>query len=216
MAMPYLPPLCPATTTSYSRRPANRGSTSPWGFTRSQRPASSSPPSSRSLTSDNWRAGAGPQRLERVLECVLGRVFKLPEQSEVPVTSRFHQAVVGHGQPWDHPVVITRKWKDLLSGEWLVKFRYCTSWGGRGLAAAKPEHQHRYYVVADQTTLAFGKFAKDTYVNCSPGQELTIEFKHLQAWTRKEPIQFSQEALDSFNKNERSRRDSGYSDYRSS
>lgn len=137
-------------------------------------------------------------------------MVKLPEKSQVPVTSCAYQQLDLHGQPWNHPVVITGEKKDPWTGEQLVTFRLCTSFGGQGLNAKKAYHHH-YFVVADETTLDSGRFAKGdkTFVNCSPGSEFTIEFKHLQLWTG--TIQFSQEALGSFNMNERrSRRDSGY------
>lgn len=110
------------------------------------------------------------------------------------------------GNPWNHPVVVTKTWES--NGEKLVKIRSCTSWGGQGIGRKQAKHHH-FYVEADESQLAFasGKFDKPTWVNCSPDHELTIEFEHLQLWTGK-AIQFRQSALDSFNKNERVRRDS--------
>ncbi|KAF3034251.1 hypothetical protein E8E12_005709 [Didymella heteroderae] len=238
MAMPYLPPLI---SSSSSRRPATTSppliSVIPGSLLHPQgrtelsnlseraptttsppRPTRSSPPASRAQTSTNWRTGTliqGPPPPSRPV-CIPGRVVRLPEESEIPATSRVHKQLVGRGNPWNHPVVITGAWEDPFIGEQLVTFRACTSFGGQGLEAKNPFHHH-YFVRADESTLVSGSFIKKengTFVNCSPDAEFEIEFKHLQIWTG--TIQFSQEALDSFNKNKRPRRDSGYdSDYSS-
>lgn len=201
MAMKWVPPF---------RRPATASTSllgrSPMALT-PQRPASSSPPVSRAQVATNWRKGAPPPPQRP--ECILGRVVQLPEKAGIPATSIVHQAMLGRGNPWNHPVIITGISED-PSGEQLVKFRLCTSFGGQGIAAKKQYHHH-YYVVADHSTLDSGKFSKGdkTFVNCSPGHEFEIEFKYLQFWAG--VIQFSQEALASFNRNEplpRSRRDS--------
>lgn len=209
MALPFVSPLL-----SNPRRPATSSPTcrgrAPMTLT-SPRLASSSPPS-RGLISANWRTGVPPQGPPPGPECIVGRVVKLPEKSEIPISSRAHQQLDLHGQPWNHPVVITSESKDPW-GEQLVTFRLCTSFGGQGLNAKKAYHHH-YFVVADETTLESGRFAKgdNTFVNCSPSAEFTIEFKYLQLWAG--TIQFTQVALGSFNMNERqSRRDSGYSSY---
>jgi hypothetical protein len=210
MALSFVPPLIsnsrrPATTSPPLRGRASMTLTPP-------RPASSSPPY-RGLASANWRTGT-PLGPPLGPECIVGRVVKLPEKSEVPATSRAHQQLDLHGQPWNHPVVITGESKDPL-GEQLVTFRICTSFGGQGLNVKKAYHHH-YFVVADETTIVSGRFSRgdNTHVNCSPGQEFTIEFKYLQLWTG--TIQFSKEAMDSFNMNKpgpRPRRDSGYGGY---
>ncbi|KAF1928691.1 uncharacterized protein M421DRAFT_5147 [Didymella exigua CBS 183.55] len=204
------PSLRPAAS-SPSLRPTSSG-TSSWGRTSTDPTpctTSYSPAASKAGQSRNWRANAGPLPPPPPPrpECIPGRVVKLPEEQEVPVISRVHKDAASFGQPWNHPFVITEEWRD-ENGVRLAKIRCCTSWGGQGIVAKQWYHR-RYFVVADQTTLASGKFDRPTYVNCSPGQELTIEFEYLQLWAGK-PIQFQQRALDSFNKNEpRPRRDSG-------
>lgn len=214
MALPWAPSLSPATDSPprWSGTPA--ASSSPPSWRRSPtaatlpRTASNWPPS-WSLAAANWRTDSPPPP-PPAPQCILGRVVKLPEKSEVPATSCAYEKLDLHGQPWNHPVVITGISQD-PSGEQLVKFRPCTSFGGQGLAAKK-QHHRQYFVKADQIILDWGSFTKQTAVNCFPGHEYTIEFKHLQLWTG-EP-QFSQAALVSFNKNEpivpgpRPRRDS--------
>ncbi|KAF3052413.1 hypothetical protein E8E11_004030 [Didymella keratinophila] len=203
MAMSWAPALSPATNSPprWGRTPT---ATTP------PRLASSWPPS-RGLAAANWRTG-GPPPPPPGPECIVGRVVRLPEKSEVPATSCAHQQLDLHGQPWNHPAVITGVSEGPL-GEQLVTFRLCTSFGGQGLIA-KEWYHHQYFVPADQTTLDSGSFGKagKTFVNCSPGHEYTIEFKYLQLWTG--DIQFSQKALESFNKNElRPRCDSACSSY---
>lgn len=116
------------------------------------------------------------------------------------------------GSPWNHPVVITQTWEE--RGVKFVSLRMCTSWGGEGIARKQERHRH-YYVEADKSHLIDGsdEFFKQTWVNCSPGSDLTIEFEHLHFHTGKGKgdIQFSHDALDEFNKHERTpriRRDS--------
>lgn len=113
------------------------------------------------------------------------------------------------GEPWNHPQVITKTWEQ--DGVKFVKLRTCTSFHGEGIEAKKEHHRH-YFVEADksQLTCESDTFNKQTYVNCSPGAEFTIEFDHLTPWlgSAKDAIQFSPAALVSFNKNEPFRRDS--------
>jgi hypothetical protein len=137
---------------------------------------------------------------QMVLECVPGRVCLLPDLQQIPTTSVVHSRQ-DLGSPWSHPHVITRTWVD-EDGVELVGLRTCTSFGGQGVKARKEEHRH-YFLEAGESQLATtsGKFAKQTYVNCSPGHEFVIEFQHLVPWpsTSKNAIQFNDAALESIN-----------------
>ncbi|KAJ4354736.1 hypothetical protein N0V95_003578 [Ascochyta clinopodiicola] len=169
-------------------------------------------------TRPNWDAfGAArlsgrqaPKRagVRQPLECVVGRVVLLPGQQLIPTTSVVHSQA--RSSPWDHPQVITKTWDD-ENGVRFVKLRTCTSFGGEGIARKK-EHQRHYFVEADgsQLTHESDTFSKQTYVNCSPGAELTIEFEHLASWpgSARNPIQFSPAAVVGFDKCEHYRRDS--------
>jgi hypothetical protein len=113
------------------------------------------------------------------------------------MTSVVHQRQ-DFGSPWNHPHVITSTW--VAAGTKFVTLRTCTSFGGQGLGAKKAHHQH-YFLEADesQLTAMSGKFNKQTYVNCSPGHEFTIEFQYLQPWpgSNNKVVQFSEAAVDS-------------------
>ncbi|KAF9693824.1 hypothetical protein EKO04_008500 [Ascochyta lentis] len=150
------------------------------------------------------RAGA-----KQVLECVVGRVVSLPSQQSIPATSVVHKEA--KGKPWEHPQVITETWQD-ENGVIFVKILTCTSFGGEGIVRKK-EHHRRYFVEAKECQLACGSDAsnKQTYVNCSPGADFTVEFEHLAPWpgSARGAIQFSPAALVDFEKCKDGRRGSG-------
>lgn len=201
-----------------------RGLTSP--LTQSHlSPTSSSPQGQSSLTTRLKPAGSvswdafGAARLSgrpaprraganQVLECVVGRVVHLPSKHLIPAESVVHEEAAG--SPWDHPQVITKTWVD-GDGVEFVKLRSCTSFHGHGIEHKKVEHRH-YFTEADKSQLTpeSDVFCKQTYVNCSPGAEMTIEFQHLIPWSgaRKEAIQFSAAALATFNRCEPDNEDS--------
>ena len=143
-----------------------------------------------------------------MLECKVGRVIRMPDESDLSPTTIRRDIT---GDPWLHPAVITKIWED--KGVKLVKLRACTSFTNRGGIGGKAEWHHHYFVKAtpDQLTSESDVFRKQCWVNCSPGQESTIEYGALREWTgnkRWGAIQFNEAALDSFNKNEPwSRRD---------
>ncbi|KAJ8117120.1 hypothetical protein OPT61_g1591 [Boeremia exigua] len=169
-------------------------------------PPPSPPRRQRALTGD-WRSSATTR--PTCPEWIAGRVVLLPAESQVPASSIVHGEV--SGAPWNHPAVITQTLE--ANGTKLVKLRICTSFGGQGLAR-KQERHHRYFVEADKTHLTADsdEFFKKTWVNCSPGSEITIELEHLgvQTGKYKGDIQFSQAALDEFHKNEHTRKDSAF------
>ena len=163
-------------------------------------PSTSPPRSFRKLQTGNWRSSAGPPPPPSP-EWVVGRVVLLPNQLQVPTPLIVNKEVPG--APWDHPHVITKTWEE--HGIKLVKVRTCTSFGGEGIAHKKAHHRH-YFVEADksQLTSESDAFGKQTYVNCSPGAEFTIEHDLLRIYhgKGKDAIQFSAAALVEFDKNE--------------
>lgn len=125
----------------------------------------------------------------------------LPFEENVPASSIARQDV--YGDPWNHPAVITEKWKE--SGEIFVKIRYCTTFGGKGIEA-KQEHLRHFFFEANRSCLAEGsdEFGKPSWVNCSPrgGTEISIEHDLLLAYNGKNrgTIRFNEAALKEFTK----------------
>ncbi|KAH6639743.1 hypothetical protein C7974DRAFT_373939 [Boeremia exigua] len=167
-------------------------------------PPSSQPPQQPRALAGNWRSGTTTK--PPAADWIVGRVVMLPAEEQLPASSIARTYELGN--PWNHPAVITERW--VASGVKFVKVRTCTTFGGRGINH-KQAHHHRYFVEGDKGHLTddSDEFVKQTYVNCSPDNELTIEHEHLHRYIAKGKgdIQFSPAALVEFNKNE-GRRDS--------
>jgi hypothetical protein len=130
-------------------------------------------------------------------------VLSLPA-NPVPANSKY--CPTADQKPWSHPVVVLEK--RVEDGEQCVVFRTCTSFNGRRVEDAKPEHLQAYFLLADNHTdvvphgwtrlakmVGTDKFAKRTYVNLSPGQCATIEYKYLTLWGNKTSLKFDGEEV---------------------
>jgi hypothetical protein len=217
---PYRPPMGKF---SYANGPARSSPPeSSWDLSRSWRrgdpsptpPSSSSPspsPSPPPSSSTNWRAGARSLLPEINLpsfdKVELGMVFHLPGDP-APANSRIQAKLAREPQsPWNHPVVITRKWEE--NGEQCVSFRTCTTFKSQHIEIVKKQRERTQFLLAANhedemphgtTRLAMmeagsRRFARRTYVNLSPGSEFEIEYKHLALFGHKPPMKFDSDAL---------------------
>jgi hypothetical protein len=134
-------------------------------------------------------------------------VFHLP-LIEPPADSIIHQRIKQVGQeqaPWNHPAVVVAKWEE--GGKQCVSIRLCTTFGGVSVQERKPEHQQKFFLLADNevdqephgnTCLAKMEtgsgFSKRTYVNLSHNSVYPIEYKHLDRYGTKPPMRFDSEA----------------------
>jgi hypothetical protein len=200
-----------ASTNSSRPSPPRSQSPPPWRRQQTSSAQKSSPSSDDSTPKNklagNWRTGAGPLTssiLPTFDDLEVGTVLSLPA-NPVPADSKFRTAA--DQNPWSHPVVVLEK--RVEDGEQCVAFRTCTSFGGRHVKDAKPLHQRAYFLLADNHTdvvphdwtrlakmVGTDKFTKRTYVNLSPGQCATIEYKYLTLWSNKTSLKFDGEEVE--------------------
>jgi hypothetical protein len=118
--------------------------------------------------------------------------------AHIPQSSRFYQHMVENGMlgVLEHPVLITAKFIEAGTGTELVRFRVCTSFGGKSiLGTTKTRHSRSEYLLIkhpsrkahDETrelALANGchDMPKPTYINVQPGAEYEIEYQHLSRY----------------------------------
>lgn len=170
-------------------------------------PPSSPPKASASLA---WRIGAKPlssddKGMPSFEDLELGMVLYLPAIPP-PSSSRMHKVLVGKKQePWNHAVVVVGKWSD--PGEECVEIRICTSFNGKHVEEACPNHQGLHMLAANSednkphgttslaTIIGHARFSKRTYINLSADSHYPIEYKHLDLWEKKSPMKFDDISL---------------------
>jgi hypothetical protein len=134
----------------------------------------------------------------------VGQVFNLPKIPESS-DSIIHRQMGRDENPWNHPVVVIRKWVG-DGGEELVDIRMCTTFGGARIENHKVERQWGLFALADNdqdrvphpngrfATMApsSDRFKKRTYINLSPGAAKSVEYRFLTSWVTASgmPIQF--------------------------
>lgn len=158
-------------------------------------------------TSNNWRARSpstasstasspkapSPKASKKpdYQNLVVGQILFLPAIG-IPSSSILWSNQVG-GDPTRHPLVITKKFKDVWGVE-CVQFRSLTTFRGQTVEDRKPAHQQHYYVQVDSredpspvggaqtATFEAGSdvLAKRSYVNLSPNSTYEVEYTHLE------------------------------------